>query len=380
MNNNRNPAVAFPPGEFLRDEIEARGWTQGEFADIIGRSSRLVNELITAKIGLSPETARLLESALGISAQYWLNLESAYKLYRLGLTPTHDRISREASLRERYPVREMIKRGWIEESDSIDVLESSVRNLLHLDSLEATPYFPAAAKQNSYSSPIMQHVVWLARVRQLAETQHLAPYSESKLINSLARLRELVVEPESVRHVPRILAEAGVHFVIVEPLPQSRIDGACFWIDDDRSPVIGMTLRFDRIDNFWFVLRHEIEHVLRKDGQRRAVIDDLEPEKGSVTEDELPEEEIAANNAASNFCVPEDALHNFMTRVGPYYSETTVIGFARRIGVHPGLVVGQLQRKLHKYSLLRKYLIKVRSFLTESALTDGFGHVGSTLI
>ncbi|KAI1694314.1 hypothetical protein Ddc_22202 [Ditylenchus destructor] len=52
----------------------------------------------------------------------------------------------------------------------------------------------------------------------------------------------------------------------VEALSGSKIDGACFWLDAHK-PVIGMTLRFDRIDNFWFVLRHEIEHVLREDGR-----------------------------------------------------------------------------------------------------------------
>ena len=73
--------------------------------------------------------------------------------------------------------------------------------------------------------------------------------------------------------MPRIMAECGIRYIIVEKLPKARIDGVCFWLDDN-SPVIGMSLQRDTIDNFWFVLRHEIEHVLRRDGQDEEVIDE----------------------------------------------------------------------------------------------------------
>ena len=64
----------------------------------------------------------------------------------------------------------------------------------------------------------------------------------------------------------RILMECGIRFILVEKLPNADIDGVCFWLDE-HSPVIGMTTRRDKIDNFWFVLRHECEHVLRGDGR-----------------------------------------------------------------------------------------------------------------
>jgi HTH-type transcriptional regulator/antitoxin HigA len=73
---DRVPAEVFPPGEFLRDELEARGWTQTEFARIIRRPLRLVNEIITGKRDISPDTAQALAAALGTSAQLWMNLET----------------------------------------------------------------------------------------------------------------------------------------------------------------------------------------------------------------------------------------------------------------------------------------------------------------
>src|SRR5215471_17933702 len=122
---DRIPAEVFPPGEFLRDELDARGWTQTEFAEIIGRPHRLVNELISGKRGVTPETARELAAALGTSAELWMNLESSYRLSKVA--PATDRIAREAALRERFPVREMKKRGWIRDTTSYEELEVDVQ-------------------------------------------------------------------------------------------------------------------------------------------------------------------------------------------------------------------------------------------------------------
>ena len=92
------PAEAFHPGEFLRDEMEARGWTQTEFAEMIRRPPRLVNEIIAGKRAISPETARDFSEAFGTSAQLWMNLETAWQLSKVA--PRTEKIAREAALRE----------------------------------------------------------------------------------------------------------------------------------------------------------------------------------------------------------------------------------------------------------------------------------------
>ena len=181
--------------------------------------------------------------------------------------------------------------------------------------------------------------------------------------------------PDEARHVPRILAECGVRLVLVERLPQAKIDGACCWLID--SPVIGMSLRRDRIDNFWFVLRHEIEHVLQGDGQTDAIIDaDLEGIKAGIGDD-LPPEERAANMAASNYCVPTDKLLSFMKRKHPFYYEKDVIAFAQTVMRHPGLVIGQMQFRLNddKYLGKKLALYKIRNHVLPGAIADGWGQV-----
>ena len=78
----RIPAEVFPPGEFLADELKERGWTQIEFSEIIRRPAKTVNEIIAGKKSITPETALELAAALSTSPQYWLNLESAYQLWK----------------------------------------------------------------------------------------------------------------------------------------------------------------------------------------------------------------------------------------------------------------------------------------------------------
>ena len=361
----RIAAEVFPPGEFLRDELEARGWTQAEFAEIIGRPPRLVNEIIAGKRGITPETAREFAAALGTTAHFWMNLESAYQL---SLTePAPDVISRAAKLRERLPVREIAKRGWVEPSPSFDVFESRVLSFFNMKSADDPLELAHAARRTLNSETLPIQIAWICRVRQLASALRVSRYSEARLRSALSDLESLMTDPEEVRHVPRILSECGVRFVVVEPIPGSKIDGVCMWIDGD-SPVIGMSLRLDRIDNFWFVLRHEIEHVLRGDAKDGPIIDELD----EIDEDQRPEE-LAANAAASDFCVPEADIKDFIARLHPIYSEERLRGFSRLMKRHTGIVAGQLRRRIKRYDLFSRHLVKVRQHLVQSALTDGYG-------
>lgn len=373
--NDRIPAEAFPPGEYLRDELEERGWTQTEFAQILGRPVQVVNEIISAKRGVTPDTAKALAAALGTSAQFWMNLETAYQLFKAD--PPPERISREARLREKFPIREMVKRGWIAHSDDREELEARLKGYFHLQSLDDPIALPHAAKRSMPNpdaveplSPIQR--AWLFRVKQIADAVHVAPYSERKLRDALPQLEALTTEPEETRHVARIIADCGVRFVIVEPVPGSKIDGVCFWANHNSSPVIGMTLRFDRNDNFWFVLRHEIEHVLRKHGQSGMIIDELDTDGAPVSDDER-----VANEAAQEFCVPKREMDDFVARTRPFFSEDKIVRFARRIRRHPGIVIGQLQRRIEKPDHLNKLKAKIRQYVTVSALTDGWGQTAA---
>src|ERR1017187_8609247 len=186
-------------------------------------------------------------------------------------------------------------------------------------------------------------------------------YSHQSARNAVEYLRSLLSAPEESRKVPRILAESGIRFVIAETLPSAKIDGVCFWLDDS-SPVVGLSMRYDRIDNFWFVLRHEVEHILQGHGKTAVMLDaELEGERAG-TGDTIPEEERIANRAASEFCVPQKKLDGFIARKSPFFAEMDILGFSNPIGVHPGIVAGQLQHRTGRYDRFRNHLVRIRSF------------------
>lgn len=363
---NRVPAEVFPPGDFIRDELEARGWTQGDLAQIMGRPVQVVNEIVAGKKQITPDTAVGLAKAFGDDdALYWMNLENVYRLAQA--KPADDAVGRRAKLYSLFPVRELTKRRWVEPSDNPDVFAHRVCGFYGIKSLDEKPQLAYAAKavDDEHSRPLQ--LAWLYRAYNLAKAAPANAYSKAKLRAALPKLKALLISPEEIREIPKILADAGVRFVIVEFLPNSKIDGASFWIDG--TPVIAMSIRFDRLNNFWFVLRHEIEHVLNEDGQ----ILDVELTESIQRKDAVSAEEARANNAAAEFLVPKNELDSFITRVRPLYSERRILLFAKRIGVHPGLVVGQLQfRDEVPYTHFHKYLVKVREIITQTALADGW--------
>jgi HTH-type transcriptional regulator/antitoxin HigA len=112
--------------------------------------------------------------------------------------------------------------------------------------------------------------------------------------------------------------------------------------------------------------------VRRRDGLAGAIIDvDL----GRQADDELEEQERIANEAAREFCVPKRDMDAFIARKAPYFSERDLIGFAKTLKIHPGLVAGQLQFRTGKFTHFRNHLAPVREFILPSAEVDGWGSI-----
>ena len=373
MNDGR-PAETFPPGEFIRDELEARGWTQDYLAEVMGRNPRLVNEIITGKRSITPETAMGLGEALDTSSQYWLNLQSSFQLSQIGSQT--EGIAKRSKLYEKAPVRLMVKRNWIESSSNIDVLEHRVCDFFELKNLDEDPILVHASRKSSaYAESTPIQWAWLYRAVHLAKAVDAKRFTPTKLNDALARLKSILPNPQDIRMIPKILSEAGIKLIIIEPLPQSKIDGVTFWVGD--SPVVALSLRYDRIDWFWFTLAHEIAgHVKNGDGKNAKAILDVDL-AGKQDGANRPQYEIDADRNAISFLIPQAELDRFIARVSPLYYTKQITGFANSIHVHPGVVVGQLQHPSRgelNYSQHRNLLVKVRDIITSTALTDGWGH------
>jgi HTH-type transcriptional regulator/antitoxin HigA len=366
------------PGQLIQALLDERGWSKRTLAVILAIGESTITKVAGGKQSVDAELALALEEVFQVPAERFLELQKKFELAqaRIVVHPDPGRATR-ALLYGDLPVADMIKRGWIDAESIRDTkrVENELVRFFGVNRPEDIEILPHAAKKtavNTEATP--SQMAWLYRVRQIAKDMLVAPYSQQSIATATGKLRGLLSSPEGVANVPRILTESGVRFVLVETLPSAKIDGVCFWLDSN-SPVIGMSLRFDRIDNFWFVLRHELEHVIRSHGQQKAMLDaELEGDRAG-TGPNIAEEERVANNAAQEFCVPKASLEAFVARKAPFFSERDLVGFARILKVHPGILVGQLQRKTGRYTHFREHLAKIREIISPNAIKDGWGDV-----
>jgi HTH-type transcriptional regulator / antitoxin HigA len=355
------------PGQLVKEAMEEKGWNQSDLAFALGTTTAAINQILNDKRSISHNMARALGTALEHSAETFARAQAEWDVQRA--EEPDPLVFARARILSHYPLREMIKRGWIDPEHRKGTLEQQVCRFFGVQSLDEVPHLTYSAKKTDYSDVPPAQLAWLFRVRQISSEMHPETYSSAKLDEAVVAFKEMRHEPEAVRHIPRLLNNAGVCFVVVEGLPGGQIDGVCFWLGANR-PVIGMSMRFDRIDNFWFVLRHECAHVLHGHGKSHAIID-LDVEDNSFSS--LNEEERIANTEATDFCVPYEQMQSFYLRKNPFFSESDVLAFSKRVKVHPGLTVGQLQRMSKRYDLLRKHIVKVRSHLARSMMMDGWG-------
>lgn len=365
---------AFHPGEYIRDELEARGWSQAAFALILGWRPNVVQDVLKGTRSISLDMAKALGAAFGTDPQLWLNLQSAYQL---AMSPKQDEsIKRKAQMFGTYPIREMQNRGWLSNTDDAGQLQGELCALLGVSRLDEQPSLKyAARKSDDYSCTTPTQQVWLARARQLATRLSVErKYNDNTHANMMRELSQLKNEPEAVRHVPKILAKHGIRFMAIEGIKKSFIDGACFWLDK-HSPCVALSLRWDRIDAFWFNLAHELGHIKFRHGD---IVDIYMFGEDSKTVGTRPDEEKAADDFATAFLVDQANLNSFIARNHPLYSKLYVMAFAIQNDVHPGIVVGQLQhRGKLPWKNLRGLLVKIRSHISSTALTDGWGHVAA---
>ena len=366
------------PGQLIQVLLDKRGWTQRVLAIVLNADETGINKIVAGKRPVDAEMALALAGLFNVPAEDFLALQKSYELAQAKIISRDDpdRANR-AHLFGSLPVSDMIKRRWIDVEDmkNFPKLETAVAKFFKSDSISEIEFFPHAAKKtNVFGEATPTQLAWLYRVKEIAKEMMVARYSPTAVRDAISKLKDLLCSAEAARKVPRILAECGIRFVIVESLPGSKIDGVCFWLNE-KSPVIGMSLRFDRIDNFWFVLRHEIEHVLQLHGLEAMMLDaELEGERAG-TGSNIAEEERVANQAAADFCVPRRSLESFVARKAPFFAERDVIGFARTLKIHPGIAAGQLQRRVNRYDLFRSHLVKIKSIVAPGAMVDGWGDV-----
>ena len=355
-------------GQLLSAALRERGWTKRVLAAVLDLDQTTLGRILNDKKPVDAPLAIAFSEVFGIPAERLLTVQQEYELAKARLTtaPNESRVQRARLLSE-LPVAEMVSRGWIRPVDVRDIAAVEAELTAFFGYEVEFPH--AAKKTDAEEGPTWVQKAWLRVVRLLAEQVDAPRYSPAAVREAIDKLAALRQSVEGIGRVGSILNEAGIRYVVVESPTGAKIDGVCFW-RNDMSPVIGMTLRHDRLDNFWFVLRHELEHVLRGHGRRVPMFDvDIEAERSVIRE-----EERVADAAAADFCVPAEQMDIFMAKKAPYFIERDILGFASMLKLHPALVVGQIQHRTRRYDRFRKFLPRVREFVLGRVAADGWGN------
>ena len=337
--NEYEPDSVSPPGETLLETIEALGMSQAELAERTGRPRKTINEIIKGKAGITPETALQFEKVLGVPASYWNNHERIYREY-LARKGESEQLSPRVDWLKEFPVRAMVKFGWINESqDKVQMLRELLAffGIASPDQWQTVWDRPHVAyrKSSTFQADPGAISVWLRKGEIEAQKIECAPFDATMFQTALVQVRAMtrltrdVFEPE----VRRICAEAGVAWVLVPEMPASRVCGATRWLGPSKA-LMQLSLRYKSDDHFWFTFFHEAGHILLH-GRKDVFV-----EADSV--DDPREQE--ANDFAANFLIPPSRFNEFIASAGSL-SKEGIKAFAEEIGIAPGIVVGRLQKE-----------------------------------
>lgn len=312
------------------------GLRQKDFATIIGSRSR-ASEILARKRGLTIEMIRAIHERLKIPAE-------------LLIAHPRDRDVEPDDLDwTKFPVREMKKRGWLDSDlEQGKTGEDLIRSFFARTSAHHAPVLlrkTLTGVQNEESRYAIY--AWVARVLVRArdlrkiDVRYVHGSITDEFLRQIAKLSR---SPDGPLLAREFLAMKGITLVVEPHLPRTKLDGAAML--DDGAPVIGLTLRYDRVDYFWFTLMHELIHVQRHLGRQHATF---------VDEDEMSnddEKELEANIYAAEAFIPRQIWKSsdaYRTR-----KHEAVVQLADSLMIHPAIVAGRIQRETSNYRILKE--------------------------
>ena len=326
------------------DAIQFRMGQQGlkpkDLVPFIGSAPR-VSEVLAGKRPLSLTMIRKLAKGLGIPAEVLLQEPGA-------------ELPSEAALLEgrKFPLSEMVKRGWFPGfTGSLAEAKGQLEDLLKcfVASLGEKSLLPALNRQRVRDGGKQdEHALtaWRIRVATLALRESLPAYKpgtvNAAFLREVARLSYLDSGPLLAKE---FLNKSGIHLVCERHLPHTHLDGAAIRLPDG-SPLVALTLRHDRLDNFWFTLFHELAHValhLDRDGVE-AFFDDL----SEASKDHC---EIQADQMAAEALIPPAAWKDAKLRRNT--PPGTVVAFAEKLRISPAIPAGRVRFETKDYTVFR---------------------------
>lgn len=338
MLNSERPDWVSPPGDTIVSILDEREMTIEQFARKIGKSSPDVQRILDGKQIIDSELANRLAISLGASQSFWLAREHDY---RASITqPKEVKINQLSQLLKALPVGDMQKFGWIKKSST---KENKIKECLSFFGVSSLAQwqgkydnaFQKATYRSSsiYASSDIATTAWLRKGEIDTIKDETKTWSPECLKSQIPRIRRLTWYKSPELFLPKLkflLAEAGVKFALVRAPKGCRASGAVR-IFQNGNPHIQLSFRYLSDDQFWFTLFHEIGHLLLHYDKMPIL------ENADISQSKIEDE---ANEFAAGIIVPANYREE-MYSLGN--SRFPIISFAKKVGISPGLIVGQLQ-------------------------------------
>lgn len=334
--NQKYPVEAPDPIAAIKFRMQEKGLKQADLIPYFGTRSR-VSEVLSGKRPLTLQMIRALSVGLGISAETLIGL------------PEKERTTQQEIDWSRFPAKEMVARGWIQKAAgrAKRSIEDQVQEFISQIGWQLGDAAFKRSISGEAFSPTTKYSLyaWLSRVIQKAREQKpfVGKYDESALSNqTLRELAQLSWFEDGPKLAVEYLEKIGICIVIEPHLKGTMLDGAALK-DVDGTPVIGLTIRHDRLDNFWFTLLHEVVHIWKHVGEDDTFMDDLD---SSASTDKR---EAEANRLAREALIPRVSWKRSQAYLSP--SKEAIDELSRKLRVSPAIIAGRIRREKGNYRL-----------------------------
>lgn len=346
----------YHPGYYLKEYLEDVQLTQDEFAKRLGISGKQISLILAENASITPDIACRISKLIGTSIELWLNLQSNYDAWKIELE-AKENFEEEKKIYKMIDKNFLINLEIINKEDSLEDaisklrLASMVSSLtLHCSNDIYSFYRTAISTKEETVENIVCKNVWVSIASSIAKKQSTMPFDEDKIKRYVNTLRGMTVQDPNVFYpqMKELLNDCGVALVILPSLKNSNINGVVKWIDNEKV-MMALNTRGAYNDKFWFSFFHELKHVLQK-AKRKMIVNQENKYDDSVLE-------LEADTFAKETLIPSKHIDELK-----YIDENAIIDLANRISIHPGIIVGRLQKEkiipYSKYNYLKcKYEI-----------------------
>ncbi len=320
---------------FRMDQLDLK---RRDLVPYLGTKSR-VSEILSGKRALSLKMIKSLNTGLGIPAVTLLsdsgrNTDGGYDV-------------------SKYPLKEMFKRGWLDSAyEKGELIQDGFEKFFRLkNNVLQEALFRSSSSDNEGDLAKNSVDAWIAQVLNIASQIEVPAFNEGNFgedfLNDVVGLSWSNFGPLLAQEM---LLRNGIVLVILPHLPKTKIDGAVILFSPEK-PIIALSLRYDRLDYFWFTIMHELSHLLlHRNLLENGIVDwDIE----SISNHEKGELETEANDFAQRLLIPNTFWNSVTCReIRSFPTPLEVVGFAEQCNRNPAIVAGRIRYEQKDYSLL----------------------------